>query len=187
MKVEINGIATTKLNATYPQIKGLEDEELQERINQTLFKKIYDFKNIYEISPEYEYRERAEVTYNRNNLISVKYEGLLWHTFPAAHPVDIIDSITVDLKTGQAYELEDLFKSGVDYKDRLNGILRKEIARENITMLIEFEGIEEDQDFYLEEDRLIIYYQEYVYTTHAYGPLILKVPFTDIRGIIKLS
>jgi len=37
------------------------------------------------------------------------------------------------------------------------------------------EGIEDKQGFYLTDTSLVIYYQEYIYTPHAVGPLEFEV------------
>ena len=56
---------------------------------------------------------------------------------------------------GKLYALKDLFKARLDYKSKLNTIIRGKIADDNISLLREFEGISDKQEYYLTERSLL--------------------------------
>ena len=119
-------------------------------------------------------------------MISTKFDISLYMEH-AAHPNNLIDAITFDLSKGEKISLKELFKDGINVKNELDPILIKKIEKLDIPLLGEFKGIEDNQGFYLTDKALAIYFQEYEYTPHAYGPLIIEVLFDEIKGIIKLS
>lgn len=79
-------------------------------------------------------------------------------------------------------------KNPVELKQWMDQNLYKK-AKEQIEdigfdLLDEFKGIEDGQEFYLTSDGLVIYYQPYVYTPYAYGPLKLYFNYSDLDHLI---
>jgi len=66
-----------------------------------------------------------------------------------------------------------------------SNIRNKIINSENIDTIREFQGLDAEQEFYLTDNGLVIYYQPYVYTTRSYGPLIVEIPYLRIYKIIR--
>lgn len=96
-----------------------------------------------------------------------------------------MDAVTFDLKIGKELELKDLFKKDIHIKETLDPILKAKVDNFDFELYEEYKGIEEEQGFYLTENSLVIYYQEYVYTPHAVGPLEIEVKFDEIKEILK--
>ncbi|MGI6066429.1 MAG: RsiV family protein, partial [Bacillota bacterium] len=85
---------------------------------------------------------------------------------------------------GRLYQLQDLFKPGADYVARLSEIIGIQIERRNIPILGEFTGIRPDQDFYIADKALVIYFQLYEITPYAYGFPYFPISVYEIQDII---
>jgi hypothetical protein len=102
-----------------------------------------------------------------------------------AHGMTFLNSLTFDAATGQDYRLSELFKPGSDYAARINEQIRKQIRERDVQLLGEFGGIRPDQDYYLADKALVIYFQLYEITPYAFGfpmfPISVYV-FQDIAA-----
>lgn len=176
-----------KHNINYPVLKGMEDENLQAEIN----KKLYDSISALLV-------EEAEGQYNSTNWVDYqvqRFDGdILSVTFDvstyfegAAHPIYTLISTNIDLKTGEKYSLDQLFKDGFDYKKYLTEESEAQIAVLDVDLIEEFKGIDELQEFYLTPYHLVIYYQPYVYTSHAYGPLKLYFSYAELKQQLAVT
>ncbi len=169
---------------TYPRVTNLCSKDLRQKINrilkETAYQAIPDWdpgSSIIEATSSY------QVTVNMNSVLSVKFQD---YYFPqnAAHGVSKYTSVTLSLNNGHKYSFDELFKPGVDYQTRLNAIIEAQIVAEQIPMLEPFKGVTSDEDYYLTPDRLVIYYQPYVYTPGAYGVLEFFIPYQAIMDLI---
>ncbi len=99
----------------------------------------------------------------KNNQRGILSLNLIVYSFTGgANGLTIIKSLTFDTKTGKQYELKDLFKTGSDYEKKLSDIISKRIKDWNIQLLDPpFKGIRSDQDFYIADTSLVIYFQLY--------------------------
>ena len=83
------------------------------------------------------------------------------------------------------YSLEDFFKKDSKYKKIINNYIKDYIKQRNIDTVREFNGIEAEQEFYITDAEIVIYFQPYVYTVRTYGPLIIPIPFEKIEKSIN--
>jgi len=201
---EASDNGTIEISLQYPQIDGLADKTVQDSIN-SFFRetaqaaKDEGLKNAsdmagddsgYAGSPNkhvtyFDYR----IKYNQNGLLSVvlmdyQYTG-------GAHGLTVQSSRTFDLKTGAVYRLEDLFIDGADYVSIISGIVKDEIGkrvREGILpeyTFTPFESIKADQDFYLSNGAVVVYFQHYEYWPYAFGIQEFPVDFSTLEDILK--
>jgi len=174
----------TQDGTTYPRITNLCSKNLRQKINrilrETAYQAIPDWdpgSTIVEADSSY------SVMVNLNSVLSVKFQD---YYFPekAAHGVTKYTSATLSLHNGHKYSFDELFKSDVDYQTKLNQIIEAQIVAQQIPMLKPFAGVTKDEDYYLTPDRLVIYYQPYVYTPGAYGLLEFFIPYQEIMDLI---
>ncbi|KAB2953382.1 DUF4163 domain-containing protein [Heliorestis acidaminivorans] len=172
---------------TYPQVTGFSDQALEERINKILKNEAFSYrektlKEATELELDGEkmsFYGDFEVAYNQSGLLSIAmpqgsyFEG-------AAHPNNYLSAITVDVKEGKIVYLPELFTEKTDLKALLDPLMEAQIKARNLTLLADFAGLEEAQEYYLGPAHLIIYYQTYAYTPHAYGPLKLAIPYQQV-------
>ncbi len=166
----------------YPVITKMQNKDIENRINSIIENKfgLHDepaetgdetFKETLNVN--YEVKRRTENALSLRIFFSAYMEG-------AAHPSNFIEGLTINLKTGKELQLQDLFAQGVDYKSILDPILKEKVNKLDYELFEEFKGIEDKQGFYLTDTALVIYYQEYVYTPHAVGPLEFEIDLNEI-------
>ncbi|SHK63073.1 DUF3298 and DUF4163 domain-containing protein [Desulforamulus aeronauticus] len=167
---------------TYPQVSGLTNKTVQADINRLINAQVNKIlpKDNCQTSTFGKY----EVKLNEQGLLSIV---LYFYTIreQAANGLNIQKSITVDLATGKVYELHDLFKPGSRYKMVLDKMIRQQIQEQGLTLIKEFTGITDNQDFYLTKDALVIYFQELAYTIHADGTPEFVIPYQKIDQLIR--
>ncbi len=145
----------------------------------------------------------TSMNFNYNNIISV--DSVASRTFETPdlnNPmnfVDYIDTLTLDLKTGEDIMLEDLFTTDSNYKERLNEYIKayldKEFAEDEysewysvISLVAPFKGIEDNQKYILTENALslIIDYETPEFNTRNTFQRI-NIPYYDLQDILALE
>lgn len=129
-----------------------------------------------------------EVKKNISNTISLlvkyyKYSG-------GAHGYYEYVPYNIDLRSGNNLTLKEIFRQDVDYKALINNEINnqiKELAKkeENVDKIYEFYGIKENQKFYLEDGRLVIYFDLYDIAPYAAGIPEFPIPIDNIKNQIK--
>jgi hypothetical protein len=194
-----------KTTLQYPQIDDLDDKTVQDRINSIFSKKAEEARNEglknademekamasgYTGNPNkcetyFDYR----LKYNQNGLLSVVF--LDYQYSGGAHGLTVQSSHTFDLKTGEEYRLKDLVISDADYVAFISNIVKAEIdarIKEGVLpdySIAPFEAIKEDQDFYLSNDAVVVYFQQYEYFPYAAGIQEFPVEFSALKDILK--
>lgn len=189
-----NGSIPEMIDCKYPQVTGLKDVKVQSRINTLIYSKAFEHERraLVDMSLEKNHRGKSlrylseyKITNNLNkNLVSIRFNESAFIS-GSAHPNDEIKSITIDLRDGKVYRLKDLFTENSDYRSRMDKFIHEEIQKKGLQLLKGFEGIEEEQDFYITDEEIVVYYQEYVYTPHSYGALVFSIPRSLVSDIIK--
>ncbi len=129
------------------------------------------------------------VYYNENGLFSVvlteyQYAG-------GAHGATYKHGFTFDLATGRALSLPELMAEGAGWRAYLNRVIRREIdSREKAGILSEFEtgrfeDIGQAPDYYLTDDALVIFFQQYVYFPYVAGIQEFYIPYRELDGMLK--
>ena len=72
-----------------------------------------------------------------------------------------------------------LIIKGIEYK-----MLERDAGAEVPTEVIPENASTEEAPFYMTDDGLVIYYQIYVYTPYAYGPLELFFNYSELEHVI---
>ncbi len=170
----------------YPQIIGLKDKKLQCKINSLIRERVF------QLLKEEGYKEDCSKTFSIGYEIKLKGKKILsirieayFYAQGAAHGMTIVKGMTFNLENGQLYNISDIFDPKSNYLDRLSKIVKKEIKEKDIPLIVDFKGMNEDQEFYLTEKALILFYQLYEYTPYAYGIPEFIVPYFSIQDMIK--
>jgi hypothetical protein len=104
--------------------------------------------------------------------------------YHAAHGMTVIKSLTFDLQKGKLVALKDLFKPGSGYVKRISELIKVQIKERNIPLLVDFTAIKPDQDFYIADKALVVYFQLYEITPYAYGFPMFPISVYDLQDII---
>ncbi len=202
MKVA-SDIDNLSITLQIPQISGLGNSEIEGSINsllrgEALYAENQGLLNAYELkkageagtgSPNrcetwFDYR----VKYNRNGLLSLiltnyQYSG-------GAHGSTVQTAYTFDLKTGKTLELQDFMKSGSNFTSYMDSAVRAEIDKRVASgSLVEFgEGkfrtIGDYPDFYLSNDGVVVYFQQYEYFPYAAGIQEFLIRYEDLKELL---
>lgn len=172
----------------YPQVIGLQNVSIQSSINQRIFQMV----NLL-IGEQYQQQGANafdemigsfEIKTNERNVLSLTLTNyaIAYHY---AHGLTITKSLTFDTQTGKDYTLQDMFKLGSNFTDVLSKIVRKQIEARNIDLLVDFPGISPDQDFYIADKALVLYYQPYEITAGYVGFPMFPISVYALQDIIK--
>lgn len=171
----------------YPQVSKMQNLLVQRMINRHLVEQTQELinKQIGSMpSTVVEMLGYYEIKNNQRDTLSISQSNYAYH-HQAAHGMTYIRSLTFDLQKGKLCKLKDLFKPGSDYVKKLSELVKEQIAARNIFLLNEFTEIKPDQDFYIADKVLVIYFQLYDITPYAYGFPMFPISVYDLQDIIS--
>lgn len=174
-----------RLEFYYPVVVGLLNLAVQQSINNTILTLVYKLireQGYYE-NPRTQITGSYEIKTNERGIISLSI--IIYSFSGGAHGMTVIKSLTIDAQTGQVYQLKDLFKPNSNYVKILSDIIQQQINNRNIPLLVAFKGIRPDQDFYIADKALVIYFQLYELTAYVYGFQYFPISVYDIQDIIN--
>lgn len=154
------------------------------------YKKQYEevYSKLSEDYVKYQYEAYAnyKVAYNKNNYLSIPIKT--YEFTGGAHGMTYLKTYNYDLLTGKELTLKEMFKNGVDYKEVVNDFISKEISK-NPNMYFEgkegFKGISDKQEFYIDEDGLVIYFQLYDIAPYYVGIPEFKMTWAEFGKYLK--
>ena len=123
-----------------------------------------------------------EIKNNQRGILSLSLVGLA--DFGGAHPITITYSLTMDTATGENYTLDQLFTPGSNYMDIINAEIERQIKVRDIPLLDGFKGISPNQDFYVSDHTLVIYFQLYALSPYAAGFPYFPIPLFSLTEAI---
>lgn len=182
--VNTQRVKEPRLDLYYPVVHGLKSIAVQRRINyaiQNMVKKMLSDQGYYS-NPRTQVTASYEVKTNERGVLSLSLNNYAFAG--GAHGMTIIKSLTFDVCTGRIYSLADLFKPGSDYQKVLSAIIEKQIKEREIPVINEFTGIKPDQDYYIADKVLVVYFQLYDLTPYAYGFPEFPVTMYQVEDIV---
>ncbi|HOF03236.1 MAG TPA: DUF3298 and DUF4163 domain-containing protein [Atribacterota bacterium] len=186
-----------------PGVDGLKDTLFQEELNNSILNKaLNDIGEVEEQARElkaltekegWDYRQHEiyiDFDLKSNNSIlsfiinTYKYTG-------GAHGIARVDCYNIDVEKSAIMEIKDLFKEGVDFKSIINEEISAQIGeQEKDENLIYFSGeegfnsISDDQDFYIQDNNLVILFQRYEIAPGYMGTPEFKISFQELCGLL---
>jgi uncharacterized protein YegP (UPF0339 family) len=175
-----------RIHLRYPVVSGLPDKDVERRINHRIQDLIYQMirDEGYAEDLTKDFTGNYKIRVNQNGVLSLSVE-MYSYAEGAAHGLTVVKSLTFDLKTGRVYRLRDLFRLNSNYRAIISDMIKKEIKAKDIPLIAKFMVISEDEDFYLTENALVIYFQLYEYTPYAYGIPEFAIPYRALQRVIN--
>lgn len=181
----------------YPEVIGIKNKKVKSEVNKKL-KEMSSFTPYVEegqtIEPitidsvlEYSYLGDFTIIFFRKDLLVLDMSGY-YYPLGAAHGMPNRKTPCINLVTGRIYELGDLFMGGVYYTGELNKIIKKMIETDpqyDYLFKDGFTGIKENQDFYVDDEYLYIYFPPYEIGPYSAGFVTFKIKLDDIKGMIN--
>ncbi|MHC1772188.1 MAG: stalk domain-containing protein [Flexilinea sp.] len=191
---------TSALKSTiqYPVIEELGNREVQDKIN-AIFKQLADdaaqqgVKNAADLAPyilefpdmpgQCETYFNYQVKYNQNDVISLIF--LNYQFAGGAHGSTLQTAYTVNLKTGKQYTLKDLFKENTDYVSIFSDNVKIQLAERDLTSILfePFNKINENQSYYLSNNGVVVYFQQYEILPYAAGIQEFTVDYSLLNSL----
>jgi Protein of unknown function (DUF3298) len=171
----------------YPKVVRMRSRDFQRTINRTIVAETQ--KLIHEQvgnmpSTVEEMLGAFEIKNNQREVLSLSLSNYTYH-YHAAHGMTFIRSLTFDLEKQKICSLKDLFKPGSDYVKRLSDLVAAQIKERDIPLLGDFTGIRPDQDYYIADKALVIYFQLYEITPYVAGFPMFPISVFDLQDIIE--
>ena len=177
----------TDKKVLYPQVYNLRNKEFESLINQAIVQQtqwMIDKQAGNMPTSVVEMLGSYEIKNNQREVLSLTLSNYTYH-YHAAHGMTYIKSLTFDLQKGQQCELKDLFKQGSDYVKRLSTLIQQQINERNVPLLDTFTSIKPNQDFYIADKTIVIYFQLYEITPYVYGFPMFPISVNSIQDIIN--
>lgn len=182
----------TSISIQYPVISKLSDEAVKTKINAFLEKIGQNYwmeaQDIIVTDPKDEYGPTKDnpwsygsdfvITSNENNRLSLYF--ISYSYSGGAHGMAWQESYTFDLTTGELISLKDITQNP-DYVSIINKYIKSEIKAQQLPELVPFETIEADRPYYLENDAVVITFQQYEYTPYAAGMPEFRIPLSSFK------
>jgi len=175
-----------ELNVIYPRVFGMRDQQMEQFINQSI---AYETQQLINMqvgemsSPLIEMDGSFEIKNNQRNVLSLSLPNYAYH-YQAAHGMTYIKSLTFDLQNRMRCSLSDLFKPGSNYVERLTDLVNEQIERRDIQTFNDHVKVQPEQDFYIADKALVIYFQLYDITPYVFGFPMFPISVYDIADII---
>lgn len=174
-------IVQPKLDVYYPQLANMKDKHVEQRLNDRIMRQVQTMIGK-QTGPDAEITGGFEIKNNQRNIVSLtnshySYSG-------GAHGMTILRSLTMDVKTGQFYQLKDLFKPNADYVQRINRIIERQIKERDLPLIEKFNGIHPNQFYYIADKALVIYFQLYDLVPYAWGFPFFVISVYEVQDIV---
>ncbi len=180
-------ITMLNLDVFYPFIIAGTNPSAMQRMNQQIYNLVNRLiveQGYYQSPQMTQVNGYFEIKTNERGVLSLSIINYTYR-YHAAHGLTVIRSLTFDIQTGRNYLLYELFKPESDYIKILSEMIQEQIEERDIVLLEEFKGVRPDQDYYIADKALVIYYQLYELTAYAFGFPQFPISVYALQDIIK--
>lgn len=174
-----------------PQFSDGYDEKkvgtINDKINSDILPKVEEaektskeyFDDIKKERPRFPYEIYSRYKVVEDNKLFVSLYNDYYEFLGGAHGMTTKTSYTVDKEKEGLVTLKELFSKGYNYTGIINKEIKEQINKNPENYFdsgAEFKGISENQNFYIEDDNLVIYYQLYELAPYVFGFPEFKIP-----------
>ncbi len=126
-----------------------------------------------------------EVKRNSGGIVSLLFSDYLYAG--GANGLTTVSGITFSASTGEMYSLNDLFRDGTSCKELINSEIRRQMEERGLQsqLIAPFEGIRDDDCFYLTNTSLVIVFQQIEYFPHSMGNVDFAIPLSRLETCLK--
>ncbi|WP_096435007.1 DUF3298 and DUF4163 domain-containing protein [Alteribacter populi] len=185
-----------KVTLFYPQVRKLVDPHVQATINDRIYRtvtEIYRDQIQSQTGTLDEMLGNFEIKTNERGYFSIILSNYTY-SYPMAHGLTLAKGLTFDTNTGNLYSLSQLFKPNSEYVKVLSKQVSAQIKDRELPLLNGFTSIKPEQDFYLADKALVLFFQLYDITPYYVGfPMFpisiytLQSLVSDVSPLAKLS
>lgn len=198
VKLEVKEIKSESelinIDLNIPVISGLPDEQIQTKLNQLLEKDAIKHQEAMIAEAKANADFILTEPYHTFELVSRFYQYCVtdnvlsfyvdYYSYTGgAHGMTERIAYNFNLNTGEELKLSDFFESGVDYITMINEKVQAAIDRDPQLYFPKeygFQGISEDQGFYLENNSLTVFFLQYEIAPYAAGIRTFSIPYNQL-------
>lgn len=185
------------INVIVPQVTGISDKKQEDAINDKIIKWTESWINeVKEIADEYfkdkptplmpyQLYARYKLT-NNSDIISFYID---YYQFSGgAHGITNRIAYNIEKSSGIEMQLKDIFKDNYNYKDVINKEISRQISKDPdryFTGKDGFNGIGDNQNFYIKNNTVVIYFGLYEIAPYAAGISEFIIPNNLLEGNLK--
>ncbi|WP_297523072.1 DUF3298 and DUF4163 domain-containing protein [uncultured Clostridium sp.] len=144
--------------------------------------------NLDKFDPKYEVNSSFHVPYNNNDILSLNVMN--YYYAGGAHGLNNLISYNYNVKTGEELKLKSLFVSSFDYKTHINEKIKSYISLDKDTYFsggADFKGISDNQEFYISNEGITVYFQVYKIAPYAAGIRYFLIPKAEIEPYLVVK
>jgi len=175
---------------SYPQVIGMTNQWGQQTINRKIHRLTESlFQQQFQQQEHNAFDQMIgtyEIKTNQRHILSLTLANYAIATH-AANGLTLMKSLTIDVQTGESYQLKDLFHSGSDYVTVLSDLVQQQINSRKIPTIGKFNGISPNQDYYIADKCLVLYFQAIDFTPHYVGLPMFPISVYELENIVKES
>ncbi len=155
-----------------------------EQFEQTALETRADSKMPEHLKNALTFRANYEVFRNDQQFVSV---GQLVYQFTGgAHGMSSLTATTFRISSGRAISLADLFLPGSNYRERLEGTVRR-VGTARGLPLWGFNGVKENANYYLTDQGLVLFFQPYEIAPYSEGIVKIMVPYQELADVMAFE
>ncbi|MEG6615826.1 DUF3298 and DUF4163 domain-containing protein [Peptococcaceae bacterium 1198_IL3148] len=183
-----------------PQISDMQNEAAQKQLNNQ-FNSVYQLRDSMQKEAEqtaedlkqsgfpfrpYELIADYDISYNQQGILSLT--TTVYTYTGGAHGGTAKTTYNVDINSGEQISLKSMFKEGVNYKDLINQEISNQIAKEPEIYFsgdMGFKTIADDQNFYITEGKIVVYFSQYEIAPYASGIPEFELQLSQFKDSLK--
>lgn len=186
VEISIGRIFMPKLEVYYPIVGGVRDYLADQTMNHIIYNLTYSMienQGYFENPDVVTMMGTFDLKTNERGVLS--FSSLNYFFSGGAHGMTTQKSLTFEVETGKSYTLSQLFKEDSDYVKVLSDIVAKQIKQRDLPLIVEFNGISPDQDYYVSDKCLVIYFQLYELVPYVWGFTYFPICLYEIQDLIS--
>lgn len=176
------------LSIYFPQIIRYHNKDIARKINEQIEEAVHQLisEQVTQQGTSYfaEMIGQYEIKTNERNVFSIVLSNYAIFEH-AAHGLTLLKGLTFDMETGEAALLESLFAPNADYIRRLNELVAMQIEERDIPLLAPFTSIAPNQDYYLADKALVLFFQLYELAPYYIGLPMFPISVYALEDILR--
>lgn len=185
------------INVIVPQVTDMSNKKQEDIINNKITKWTEDWINeVKQIADEY-FKDKPEplmiyqlyARYKLTNNSDIISFYIDYYQFSGgAHGITNRIAYNIEKSSGNEMKLKDIFKDNYNYKDVINEEINRQISKDPdryFTGKDGFNGIGDNQNFYIKNNTLVIYFGLYEIAPYASGISEFIIPNNLLEGNFK--
>ncbi|SEO13753.1 protein of unknown function [Amphibacillus marinus] len=176
-----------QMSVYFPVLTDFADQSVQYFVNMQIVNGVQQLIKIQETeftTPIVEMLGLYELKNNQQQVLSLVLSNYTYHD-KAAHGMTFLKGLTFNLPELNVYQLNELFKPGTNYVEVISAHVAAQIKQRDLPLLQPFEAIKPDQDFYIADKTLVIFFQLYELVAYAFGFQYFPISIYDLSEIIN--